>query len=1527
MTGGADEVVPARSDNDTMDNESQPGSPSRPPTAIVRKVPGSFDDDGISPLKEDFDASAHARSFGGATTAKLKPENIPPLPPPAAKFPDSSYLDSPSIDPDWHSDSQAQLAVRQHLQEIESSFTAPLSPIPTSNNGVDDTFLFDSPSKRRTKSPSSQPHLADLDEHDESTSQAALDQKASPSGMEDSEPSITTANYNDTISSNTSALEAFSSSPTPAAPIRNISRTVSAATAGSNLSTNQGLTDAYRVGEPFLNRSTTQSDDLSHASESLSRIGSDQSLNKGGAETGTTLGDALRPGRPKFLRSRGTSQRSSVSSFTTDAESDVTMGTGADYALQSGGALPSLSLSRSTSNILSRTISLGSMASGIDDLHDSSATPTPYSNLETLAESPRRTNGFHAEDDLLQTPKAKRNSTSLTAPTDTVIARHVRNVHVPESLAKEYKSKSGLITPRKPSEFGSVSGAGTHSSRHGGKNLTLKEQQSTIERLSNENFDLKLKVMFLSDKLGKLSEEGIKNMISENVDLRTSLAVTNRDNKMLRRRVKELEKQLRDEDQRPGTAKSGVSDEGSAAYDQDAQEREEELIYLRERNEEYVTVVERLQAENMKKEAEMRRMADVVKSLSERTGEGFGQQDEVDVFKDLLEQETGRRDQAEEDNERLKEEIRHLKQDVTTLGGGLHHTTNIYNISKKPAHRPVSPTRPTSSFSNAIDGAGGSMSNASTLVDDLRQKNAQLEHENDELRREVGAQTSMLTSRNKERERLTQEIEDLKMAQRRGPAPSTVDSILERSASRAGVHERSQSRASAGTRLTGIVQEDPDREELEDQLAELRDKNNELKLVNQELRNEFESCEQDFETTELARRDLEGRLAALQDDYQVAMNDLMTFQTERDEALQNEAAIEANFAALQEEAQEAIDLLEADLDKRNGDVQRLQLDLDDQTENFAALQEEMRKMSDQLVQIEDEQDNKLRRIQQLEQDLSDATKELEEFEEKLLEANDKNNRLQVQQESSQGEIGFLREEQESDKIRIGDLEAALANTDQSLRDEKDRVRELDQRLATERRQREIVANREKEEVQQFVNELNREMSAAKDEAKRLRKNLTSREVEAAEWKERLQELENNLREALGDLNGTRSSILKSIAKLQQELDKTARELDSTKTSLREKELIIKQRDGLLESASLESRKLAEQLEKERQAHRNTKHQYETFQKTHQHVTRTVTSQDSRITELENAKAQDKRRIFQLEASFKEALTERNNLLLLLWTRLSSLCGTDWAHDNSLINGRALPSLETVTTMLPGFSKNLLAAVKTIERMMAGLQNKIKDVEQNLWREYRTLEGHLEERTKKLNRLETVVRNGVATGSLGAGEAQARMVRIEEAYRQLKVENHTLRTAAEVRQRTAYSTTGDANADNDAAGSGSPSPSVPTGPRDKNRSSSRIPNPSRTSSRGGLVPSRPSTSRAPSSHGLSSDEMTLAETPEDGQAQQTSGADKGWMLRLRDMEYKMKAEREARLLDRSEASRRLQKYEEENDKLREQLDRATKRIAR
>ena len=1424
--------------------------------------------------------------------------------------------------------------MEKHLNDVESSFMPAPSPIGiTDNKGVDDTYLFDGaqPVQRRSQSRVGRIHrhqirilqranprmaiLHSLLPHPRMRTELLLLRLLVPPEAEETSQDA---------GNTTSSLETISSSPTAAAAARTVSRAISMASMGGYETANDTIDGQENTdNEEDLDATPRKQNPYAESSDGRSTLRhhlSNVSLNNlYSADAGSTPGVALLTRRtsgkkPKFLRSHH-SKHSSVSSFVTNPDShngsDVTLG--ADYALQSGGAVPADGFSRNSSIALSRSISLGSMASGIEDFHGSGDSERALDGtLATLTEEEqnRERKGKDHVDEISppETPRAA--SRSLAAPTDTIIARHVRNVQVPESLAKEYRNKSGAASPNKKGGF-AVSTLGRN-----GKNLTLKEQSSTIERLSKENFDLKLKVMFLSDRLDKLSEEGVKEMISENVELKTGLAVMQRDNKALKRKLKELEKQLKDDEGRPNTARSGNSNEDPSPqwFDQEgAQEREEELLYLRERVEEYVTEIEKLRNDSIARENEKRNLAEVVRNMGERRGQNLDAREEMDVWKDLLEQETARREQVDEDNKKLREEIFRLKTEITSGSShpGLNHTTNIYNITKK---RQVSPSRPRSGMSDRVEDRNGTFSSASTLVEELRRESEQLRHENAELRREVGAQTSMLTSRNREKERLYQEIEDLKLGQRRGGGSVAGDSILERSASRA--HERSLSRASAGTRQTNL--NDTEREDFENKHAELRDRINSLKIQNQDLQRELESCMEDFETAVEQKKAAENLANELQEALEVAESDLLTMQSDRDEALQGQEEAEIMFENLRKEAQEELDGFAQEADEANAEIERLQTELQDTTENFNALQNEMREMSEGVVRLEDVHENNTRRIQDLEKELEDANRELEQMEKNLVDTNSKINRLTVQQESSQGEIAFLREEQDGDKIKIGDLEAAIKNTEENLHEEKERTKELEQRLANERHQREVVASREKQEVQQFINELNREASGAKDEARKLRKNLTSREVEAAEWKQRLMELENNLREALGDLSGTRSSllnvrnncilfrslltILQSIAKLQRELENTMRDLDTKKSSLLEKDRLIKQRDALLESHGLESRKLADMLDKERQVHRTTKHQFETFQKTQQHTTRTLTQQESRVLELETSRQQDRRKIATLENNFKDQLNERNNLLLAMWNRLSALCGSDWAHNNSLINGRALPSLEAVSTMLPGFSKNLLGAVKTIETLVGDFRSRIRSVERDLWKEYQTLESNLELRTKRLDRLETMARSAIPGVS---GDGKAEISKLRDINKTLKTEIATLRAANDVR----------AGVYNDP----SPSPSVPTGPRNKVVDKTRTSTLTRHHSASAVETfDRVSNSRSGSGSTGSKDGDNRALTSSMGGDDYTP--DLRWQVRLQELEYKLKAEREARKLDRSNAKQRLDEKTRENAELAKEVER-------
>jgi predicted nucleic acid-binding Zn-ribbon protein len=1518
------------------DDRSDVVSSARPQTARKdsRKIPGGFgidDEDDLSPTKPNFGNLTPFNTDGHTSNDNRIPSldisGLPSLPPEGSSLLAAS--DNEGDHTEAHLDSLDEREMRRHLMDIESSMLPALSPVGQAGHlGLDDTYFFDGARPAQ----SSPIHIADIstpgkqasarDAMDDSTSSPPTPQDAystpAPARTNIPEGSDVSAGLE---GNTTSSLETMSSSPTAAAARRTISRAISMASTGrsetaddqsagqSQLDTDENH-DCDSTPKKIIREATLQ-EDYSDENSTVRYQESPTSLNHLSADAGNTPGAALLSRRssgkiPKFLRSRHASQRSSVSSFTSntdyhDDRSDVTLG--ADYALQTGGAVPTVGTSRSSSYMLSRSISLGSMASGIEDSASNGDILNGDKALATLTEEDRNRDWKPTDSkEEHSQPKTPRGTNQSLAPTDTVIAQHVRNVHVPESLAKEYRSQNRFLSPERQSSLA------THSLGRNGRNLTLKEQSSTIERLSKENFDLKLKVMFLSDRLDKLSEEGVKEMISENVELKTGLATMQRDNKALKRKIKELEQKLKAEEGRPDTARSeNSSDERSPHwYDQEeAQEREEELIYLRERVEEYVTEIEKLRSESLNREADKRKLAELVRNMGERRGDNVESREEMDVWKDLLEQETARREQSDEDNRKLRDEIFRLKSEASGGGSSLNHATNIYNIGKR---RQISPSRPRSVMSDRVGERTGAPSAASTLVEELRKESEQLRHENAELRREVSAQTSMLTSRNREKERLYQEIEDLKLGQRRGGSVAG-ESIFERSASRA--HERSSSRTSAGTTKPTAL-EDLERDGLESKNEELRDRINALKLQNQELQRELETCMEDFEVAVEAKKEAETLATELQDELEATVSDLQGMQAERDDALRAQDHAEGEFEALRKEAQEEIDTLEAEAEQKNDEIERLQTELADRTENFEALQAEMRAMSDSLVKLEDEQDAKARRIQELEQELEDANRELEEIEKTLIEANEKVNRLTVQQESSQGEIAFLREEQESDKMKIGNLESALESAEASLRDEKERAKELEQRLTDERRQRELIAGKEKEEVQKYVNDLNRESSRAKDEIRRLRKSLTSQEVEATGWKERLMELENNLREALGDINGTRSSLLKvgeagfslvkantlqGIAKLQQELENTMRELSATKNSLAEKDRLIQQRDELLESHGLESRKLKEILEKERQAHRSTKNDHETFLKTFQHTSRTATQNESRILELETARQQDRKKMTALENTFKDQLNERNALLLKLWDRLSALCGSDWTHNNSLINGRALPSLEAVSTMLPGFSKNLLAAVKTIESLVGSFKSQVRVVEKDLWKEYQNLEHSLDMRSKKLDRLETMVKSSVGTGGGGvtSGNEKAEIAKLKEMNRILKEQLASMRNAEKRARRI------------DDFAPPSPAPSVPTGPRNKNLD--------RTST----LTRHNNASTAESLDHVSSTTSLLKPGSVNGSMNDEAGEQR-WIFRLRELERRLKAEREARLLDRSGARKRLEEGEKRNEELKAELER-------
>jgi hypothetical protein len=541
----------------------------------------------------------------------------PELPELDLPFDDSSHLDDEQGDTTV-GDMSLPLDQQQHLMNLESSFR------------IDGDATMGGAIGRVQQRPVGQGLPVHLEEESESEEPEPEPKKSTvPASRErsDSLAGIIGEEMSSPTEEEIAALEKLTSSPTAAAHVRNISR---AATASENLNemfrsqsqTSSSARDSPRPSEigvaldrlpsaqgyarnsrsrsrPNLKRSTSnltsteKKSGLNRKSSSTSTLTertststlterkSSSSINQAKpAEKSTSDSNPTDPAtaqkrKPKFLRSRDAPQRSSVSSIVSDL-----------HAMDDDQGQP-----------LSRQTSLGSIASGITALvgggsvyggerNVSNTSVTDHQSLERLDEEEQNA----SDDDRPVTPKEK--TIPLPTPTETAIAARVKNVRVPPTVTREFSRHFGV--PASPSKK-AVAATGTPATAARGREMTLKEQTASIDRLQKENFDLKIKVYYLNEKLEKQSEEGVKEALHENVEMKVKLAEGMRERKLLKKRVKELEKQVED----LGGEKEREEEASAAA-------ESEEIWELRETIERYKLEIEEYRHRDAERTERMR---------------------------------------------------------------------------------------------------------------------------------------------------------------------------------------------------------------------------------------------------------------------------------------------------------------------------------------------------------------------------------------------------------------------------------------------------------------------------------------------------------------------------------------------------------------------------------------------------------------------------------------------------------------------------------------------------------------------------------------------------------------------------------------------------------------------------------------------------------------------------------------------------------------------------------------------------------
>ncbi|EPS44741.1 hypothetical protein H072_1244 [Dactylellina haptotyla CBS 200.50] len=1058
----------------------------------------------------------------------------------------------------------------------------------------------------------------------------------------------------------------------------------------------------------------------------------------------------------------------------------------------------------STDRVVRRNVSSGSVASSVN------MNAAVEKVLEDLDEEGRSDSGADS-DSAPETPRA-RVTASDPLPPETQLNAQIRNIKVPETIARDFRKReasNGSFSPtKKPG---------------GGRGMTLKEQSGTIDKLQKENWDLRIKVFHLNNRLDKTSEESVKTLQNENGILAVENTQLKSHIKTLKKRIKQLEK--------AGDTSSTRNGSDDADDKADITTLETEVIYWKEQTEKVEVEVETLRSKVKEKESQCERLSEIVRGMA-------GGGEETETLRDFLESETNRRKQAEDDNASLRREVWDLK---------------------------AAAQAPPPNDMNHRTRSSISINSDNTLVSQLRL-------ENEDLRREVSAQLSMLTSRNREKERLYQEIEELKLG-----LPRENNQLVQVSD-----YDRAISRVSSNPQNHMT---DAEREDYENANGALRDKISEHKLKIQDLEIELETKLREMDKVVIQRQEFGDLAAEYEDELEVLNADLQVVLAERNEQARLREELEQDFDNLKEEAEEEIQRLEEEIDIRVAEMEKLEEDLRNKDENFGALQEEMRTLSTVVVRLEDSAQERLTRVQELEADLEKSQKMINEneaemttLEKQIHDLTSKSERLGVQQESAQGEIAFLREEQDSDKIKIGQLESAMKSLEEGLKDEKERSRSLSDRLLEERKLMDETRNMNKAEMEKLVGDKNQEILNMKEAARQLKKSLARRETEVKEWKDKLAELEGSIREAIGDV-GSKADVLKAVVHLQQELEKRMEEIGRVKTDLADKDRVLKDRENLLENTALEMRRLQDLLEKERQARKSDRAVADTLQTNHDKSRRQIAQHQSQLAELEKARSKDSKALSQLEIQYKEQLAERNSLLVQLWIRLSALCGTEWADKNKLIGkgGAVLSADASVNGHLPGFSKSVLAAAKNLETVLTGFKTRIRNIERDLWKEYAVVENTLETRTRRLERLEAMVRDGVGEQSSMRNE----ITKLKTENRLLKAELNVVRLQpSKLPLRSGVASVAS---------------------RD-----------SLTAADNSVV--RASPDPAPDTNTLAINN-TIASLDD-----VTDENERRWILRLRELEKRLKAEREARLLDRTGAKQRLEEARNEREALKKELER-------
>ncbi|CAH7686023.1 hypothetical protein PPACK8108_LOCUS20620 [Phakopsora pachyrhizi] len=753
----------------------------------------------------------------------------------------------------------------------------------------------------------------------------------------------------------------------------------------------------------------------------------------------------------------------------------------------------------------------------------------------------------------------------------------------PEASRGGSASGSGMAQGNNKRTVSTKLTAGNEPIRSKGNHLTLREQEKVIDEVKKENFNLKLKIYFLEDRLAKLAPDQVDLALKENVEIKVEFQTVRQELKRYKRLLLEAERAIEvakaDRDELLQKHQISANNENKSGRGLEAELRrlreeldsknkvnkdlEDDLRRAREKllkiaSKENITTIS---AANLRESNQNQRA-----TLRDAQSDDWAKEEHLLEIKNLRNELTEERQLKEDllgDNHDLRSRLIETKNALQDS----QEEINRINRLEEMGYRTNQNSRAQSRIDDYEDHQSrrSYMTPASTVssnkIKDLRKELEEthkqideLEGENSSLRSQINSQIKILSSRNSEKEDLQDQVHNLKRK------IMELEDELERG-------DRELENVQRG------AQNQTNNDQLQDELNVYRDKLASALLTLEKREKEIDELNAELQEREIIYADQIDKV-----DQEIA-EELEATRVQREELQELLVERENQVAELSEQLREVINLQE-ETEKELREVTRR---LQEKEEDYLAVSKELEDTQADLKEIGAGNRELAAEVNEKEQQINNLSADLDELDQelanqaavheqvviklraKLASSKSELAELSAQHESCLSEVKFLREKQEELVRRYSDIEEKRRNEADSKRRLEREMDDLERELRVVREEMDlqvISSKKEKRELQtsfqQTLEVKQKALAQAESDLTNLKARLQLERIQKTkkELNEKFEEQTKAFRETQNELVNSKNRL----QLLEDELSQEHSQLSKTENQYREQ---LNQRNTLL----------------------------------------------------------------------------------------------------------------------------------------------------------------------------------------------------------------------------------------------------------------------------------------------------------------------------------------------------------------------------